>query len=175
MTAAPTDPLIVTVTMDLVSQAHFDRLRTSHFPSSINYLAAHVTLFHHLPGEHRVPIEAFLRQICRQTAAAPFTVTGLRFLGRGTAYTLDMPVVAAARARLAAEWAPWLTNQDRQAWKPHVTVQNKVQPHVARATFSDLQAAFTPFEGRADGLRLWAYLGGPWEVVADTPFTSPGS
>jgi hypothetical protein len=44
-------PLIVTLLLDDAAQARFDRLRAAHFPSARNHLAAHVTLFHALPGE----------------------------------------------------------------------------------------------------------------------------
>lgn len=45
---------------------------------------------------------------------------------------------------------------------PHVTVQNKVAPQAARALLAELQAGFSPFTMRAEGLNLWRYLGGPW-------------
>ena len=159
--------------LDPASQAHFDRLRARYFPSSINYLAAHVTLFHHLPGIHRAAIEARLLELCGLTPPAPFAVTGLRFLGRGTAYVLEVPVVAALRGRLASEWFPWLTAQDRQAWRPHVTVQNKVSPDAARRTHAELSAAFAGHQGHATGLQLWAYAGGPWHDLACAPFAGP--
>ena len=43
-------PLILTLTLDEATQAYFNDLRRQHFPPNINYLAAHLTLFHHLPG-----------------------------------------------------------------------------------------------------------------------------
>ena len=158
--------------LDPQSQAQFDRLRSHYFPPSLNHLPAHVTLFHHLPGVHRVVIEARIAAACQAIAPCPFTVTGLRFLGRGTAYALDMPAVAALRQRLAAAWAEWLTPQDRQKWQPHVTVQNKVPAAEAKRVHAELLAGFSPFGGRAVGLQLWAYLGGPWEALSATPFQS---
>src|SRR6476469_7699644 len=44
-------PLIVTLLLDDAAQQRFDALRTAHFPAERNHLAAHVTLFHALPGE----------------------------------------------------------------------------------------------------------------------------
>ncbi|WP_204248378.1 hypothetical protein [Hymenobacter sp. PAMC 26628] len=53
MSFASPAPLILTLALDTDSQAYFDELRRQHFPAKINYLAAHVTLFHHLPGRTR--------------------------------------------------------------------------------------------------------------------------
>ncbi|MBW1279601.1 2'-5' RNA ligase family protein, partial [Escherichia coli] len=63
---------------------------------------------------------------------------------------------------LARSFAAVLTAQDRQGWRPHVTVQNKVTPETARALHADLAFGFTPFRFTAPGLLLWRYLGGPW-------------
>ena len=172
MTAGPPDPLILTVRLDPESQQHFDRLRERYFPPSINYLAAHVTLFHHLPGEQQDAIENDLAQQCGSVQPTTFTATSLRFLGRGTAISLEMLAVADLRKRLASHWAPWLTAQDRQAWKPHVTVQNKVAPTEARKVHAALQAGFTPFQGQVTGLEVWAYRGGPWDFLAFWPFSA---
>ena len=38
-----------------------------------------------------------------------------------------------------------LTAQDRQGFRAHVTIQNKVTPEVARSTLAALSAVFTPF------------------------------
>ncbi len=171
MTPDPLDPLILTVTLDPMSQAQFDRLRARYFPPSLNHLSAHVTLFHHLPAAHRSAIEARLAETCDTLEPSPFTATGLRFLGRGTAYALDMPAVATLRRGLAAAWAAWLTPQDRQPWHPHVTVQNKTPLIEAKRVHAELLAGFAPFGGIAAGLHLWAYLGGPWRSLAHHPFT----
>jgi len=61
------------------------------------------------------------------------------------AYTLDAPELAALRAGLAAAWEPWLTPQDRQRHAPHVTVQNKVAPAVARALHEMSSRRSEPF------------------------------
>ena len=44
-------PIIVTALFGAEDQAWFDRQRKAFFPPERNYLAAHLTLFHHLaPG-----------------------------------------------------------------------------------------------------------------------------
>jgi len=88
----------------------------------------------------------------------------------GVAYALDSDALARFRARLAQEFAAHLTAQDRQGWRPHVTVQNKVSPDTARALHADLSAGFAPFRFTAPGTLLWRYRGGPWDAVARLPF-----
>jgi 2'-5' RNA ligase len=159
----------VTLLLDDDAQRRFDLLRAEHFPPGRNHVAAHVTLFHALPGEHLDDVSVDLAE----TADRPgfeVEVTGLRLLGRGVAYTLRSAELTGLRDRLAAAWEPWLTRQDRQRHAPHVTVQNKVEPAVARALHERLAACFTPWSARARGLGLWRYLGGPWAPVAEHPF-----
>lgn len=163
------EPLIVTLLLDADAQQRFDRLRSAHFPAERNHVAAHVTLFHALPGEQVDAVSADLAEAAGRPAF-DVAVTGLRLLGRGVAYTLEAPELTTLRAGLAAAWAPWLTPQDRQRHAPHVTVQNKVEPAVARALRDRLAAQFVPHRIRARGLRLWRYLGGPWAPVAAYPF-----
>ena len=105
----------------------------------------------------------------------PLDVTGLRSLGRGVAYALKSPALAAMRRHLALEWNDWLKPQDRQNHNPHVTVQNKVDPTQARALLEDLSESFQPFLARGEGLDLWWYRGGPWEMVRTCGFEAPSS
>ncbi len=163
------EPLIVTLLLDPDAQERFDRLRAAHFPADRNHLAAHVTLFHALPGEHVDAVSADLAAAARRPVF-DVAVAGLRLLGRGVAYTLGAPELTALRAGLAAAWEPWLTPQDRQRHAPHVTVQNKVEPAGARALRDRLAAEFVPDRVGARGLGLWRYLGGPWAPVAEHPF-----
>ena len=158
-------PLILTLQMDERSQKRFDGLRELHFPPERNYLRAHLTLFHKLPGEREAEISADLREICRDQEPLTLTATGLLSLGRGVAFELSSPELVVLRRELAGRWEPWLGAQDRQGFKPHVTVQNKVSLERARTLHERLLATFSPFEVRAVGLSLWRYLGGPWGPV----------
>ncbi|GAB3225909.1 2'-5' RNA ligase family protein [Hymenobacter seoulensis] len=171
---APTDaPLILTLTLDEPTQQLFNALRQQHFPPERNYLQAHVTLFHHLPGMEQTVIEAHLEEVAAHTPPLPLAVTGLRFLGRGVAYDLENPRLRPLHKQLQQEWASWLTPQDKQPLRPHITVQNKVLPEVARALHQELSGRFAPFAGLGTGLGLWAYRGGPWELLRQFAFTGP--
>ena len=159
----------MTLLLDEEAQGRFDRLRAAHFPPERNHLAAHVTLFHALPGERLDAVRADLAAAADRPVFE-MAVTGVRFLGRGVAYDLAGAELEGVRRGLAAAWAPWLTPQDRQKHRAHVTVQNKVTPEVARALHARLSASFLPWSGTATGLGLWRYLGGPWEPVESFPF-----
>lgn len=163
-------PLILTAEMDEASFDWFDALRRAHFPAERNFIPAHLTLFHALPGDREAEIGEVLTSVCAGRPAPTLRVTGVWSLGRGVAYRLASPELEAVRAELARAFAPWLTRQDQAGWRPHVTVQNKVDPKDARALLEDLQHAFEPFDVVAEGLLLWRYLGGPWEPLGRVPF-----
>lgn len=157
-----TAPLIVTLALESEAQERFGSLRRQHFPVERNHLGAHVTLFHHLPGDELEAVRADLERAC-DTSAFDVSVTEVRFLGRGVAYGLSSPELAALRASLATAWDHWLTPQDRQSYRPHITVQNKVTPERSRELHTQLAAHFVPETVGAVGLDLWHYLGGPWQ------------
>jgi 2'-5' RNA ligase len=158
-------PLILTLAFDEASFAFFDDRRRRFFPPARNVIPAHLTLFHALPGTEMETIAAALEAACRDRRAFGVAVTGLRSLGRGVAYRLESPELSALRRLLAQLWESWLTTQDRNRFQPHVTVQNKVAPDEAKALLRELQTGFAPFTVQAEGLLLWRYRGGPWDLV----------
>jgi 2'-5' RNA ligase len=164
-------PLLLTLDLDSASAQRFEALRRAHFPPERNFLPAHVTLFHALPGEHEEAVLDELGGLCARTAPFGVRFPCLRRLGRGVAAVLAAPELLALHQRLAARWRSWLTPQDAQPLRPHVTIQNKVTPDEARALFEDLSAVWTVPDGQASGLRLWHYLGGPWALVTALSFT----
>jgi hypothetical protein len=68
--------------------------------------------------------------------------------------------------RAAAREAPGgeFSRQDRQPWRPHVTIQNKFRTDVARWLHQDLAEGFMPRTGAITGLLVWEYLSGPWRL-----------
>lgn len=161
--------------MDETSFARLDGLRRRHFPPERNLVPAHVTLFHALPGLERAKIAYRLTHICTATPHFVVEAEGAHFLGRGVAYRLKSPELSHLRQRLAQRWESWLTPQDRQPWRPHVTVQNKVNPEVARQLHADLTAGFEPFHIEAQGLLLWRYDSGPWHLLQSFAFGGDAS
>jgi 2'-5' RNA ligase len=162
--------LILTLQLDQASFAALNELRTAHFPPERNYLPAHVTIFHALPGNEEIAIGAQLSAVAAVTQAFTLEFSRVRFLGRGVAIDLQSLELLALRATLATSWSAWLSAQDRQRYRPHVTIQNKVAPAAARALFDQLSSSWRACLGRGDGLLLWRYLGGPWELCAAYPF-----
>jgi hypothetical protein len=63
-----------------------------------------------------------------------------------------------------------LTPQDQAPWRPHVTIQNKVEPRDAKALQAQLRATFQPRPLAIRGLASWRYQGGPWELVREYVF-----
>ena len=162
-------PLILTLKIDENSFAYFNGLRREYFPPERNFLDAHVTLFHHLPGEN-------LSEICDDLTAAaeiesfPLTFTGWRFLGKGSAINIESAELLQLRSRLADFWREHLTEQDKQKFQPHITVQNKTEPDAAKLLYRQLAADWQPKNGAAIGLSLWHYLGAKWKLERDFPF-----
>lgn len=168
------DPLILTAGFDPRAADLFQALRDAHFPPALNRVPAHLTLFHHLPGDAYPTLVAELRAACAAEPAAPFATGGLRFLGRGVAIEIRAEALVRLRGRLAKGWGERLTAQDRQGFRPHVTVQNKADPAAARALHARLSAELPPIEGTIAALHLWHYRGGPWEAAGRFPFAAAG-
>lgn len=162
-------PLVVTLQLERATQERFDALRAELFPPGRTAVAAHVTMFHALPSYLRADVEAELAE----RAASPAFVVGVEevvSLGRGVAYRLAAEEAQGLHRHLQGRWRDHLTRQDAQPFRPHVTVQNKVDPDTARATLDRLRAAFVPEVTRAVGLELWRYDGGPWTLLCRWPF-----
>ena len=174
-TAAEDDrPLVVTLRLDDRTQARFDRERTALFPPGRTAVGAHVTLFHAVPGRMRADVAAALdrhrpRRPFRVAVTEPFS------LGRGVAYGLSSPELDRVHRDLRDRWQDVLTAQDRQRFRPHVTVQNKVAPEVARATLDRLRASYVPVDATGLGLLLWRYDGGPWTALGRYDFEGDGT
>ena len=164
-------PIIVTALIGEPDFAWLDDLRRTHFPPERNHLRAHVTLFHHLPPSVAAEIQALLQSLTA-AAAPPARIAGVINLGRGVAFRIESSALADMRAMIADHFAGMLTPQDQSAWRPHVTVQNKVAPADARVVLEQLKAGFAPRPLAITGLAAWWYRGGPWEPLAAYAFGS---
>jgi 2'-5' RNA ligase len=164
---------VLTLALDSASQAHFETLRQQHYPPALNRIPAHVSLFHQLPGTEEVAHA--LQDLTESATAFPIQVTGVRSLGRGVAFTLAAPELISLHSELARRFDTHLIPQDRQRFKPHIVVQNKVEPAKAKELLSHLQAGFAPLQAQATGLLWWEYLGGPWRLLEQFAFGRSGA
>ena len=163
-------PLILTLALDEKSQNFFDSLRKKYFPPERNYLQAHLTLFHHLPGKESAAIIDLLTNVAFKLETLPLEVTEVKMIGRGVAYKIENDGLKKLHRQLSQKWQAWLAPQDKQKLWPHVTVQNKVEPAKAKALHNKLTVHFEPFTAYGTGLKLWAYRGGPWELLQTFSF-----
>ena len=171
---ASADPLIVTLTLDPASTDRFNALRREHFPPRRNVLDAHLTLFHHLPGDRIDEVKQQLDDACETTPPLQLTAVGPFSLGKGVAIRIAGDGLKPLRASLLDTFLEHfpddVTRQDRGGFRPHVTVQNKVSPEEARALLASLESTWAEIPVSGDGLSLWWYRGGPWEPAGRFAF-----
>ncbi|TPG43126.1 2'-5' RNA ligase family protein [Sphingomonas koreensis] len=161
-----TAPIIVTALFGRTDAAWFDALRQAHFPPERNQLAAHLTMFHHLPPGLADELKQRLTAETRGQHPPAARIGGVLSLGRGVAYRIDSPGLEGVRYRLAAAFSGMLTPQDAAGWRPHVTIQNKVELSLARELRDKLESEFKPRAVAITGLASWWYRGGPWEPLS---------
>jgi hypothetical protein len=126
-------------------------------------------MFHAVPPSAEQEIKARLAE----TAAGPSPaamITGVIDLVGGIAMRVVSDDLDAIRDELADALHGLLGAQDRSGWRPHVTIQNKVEPGVSRRLSQSLERNFQPRPLRIAGLGLHRYLGGPWETLRVYPF-----
>ena len=157
-------PIIVTAELARADQAWADALRRRYFPPERNVLAAHITLFHHLPPSCEAELLGLLSALTRQTRPAARN-DRLLSLGRGVALHVDSPALRTLREELAVRFHGLLTPQDAAPLRLHITIQNKVTDAVARATLAELARDFIPRPLHIAGLAAWHYRGGPWSLI----------
>ena len=157
--------LIVTAELGSADLVWLDSLRRAHYPPERNQVPAHLTLFHALPPSGEAELRSRLRRFAVGRAPAA-TIAGLMDLGGGVAFRIVSPDLDRIREALAADLHGLLGAQDSGGWRPHVTIQNKVEPKVARVLKSTLEREFAARPLVIAGLGLHRYLGGPWQQLA---------
>ena len=161
-------PLIVTAELPHDLHRWATGLRTQYFPPERNYLEAHVTLFHALPGQCLPEFRTVLKRIAAEEAPPAARLEGIMSLGGGTALKLSSPEMLHIRDRIADNFTGMLTRQDQHAPRLHVTIQNKVTSAQAKALQAELSVE--PRSLRFRAVAAHYYRGGPWERIREWPF-----
>ena len=161
--------LIVTAEIAARDFSWIEGLRRAHYPSERNQVPAHLTMFHALPPSAETELRGRLSRLARRRAPEAI-IDGLLDLGGGVALRIVSPDLDRIRDELAGDLHGLLGAQDSGGWRPHVTIQNKVAPKVARALKESLERSFTPRPLAIGGLGVYRYLGGPWQRIAVYPF-----
>ena len=163
------DVYVVTLQLDTASFEWLQALRIEHFPSSRNWLPAHLTLLHTTSTEQINALKNRWDEFA-DMANLPVRFTGIRSLGGGTAVEVDSPGLNSCRQRLMGAMSGKFSRQDIQPFKAHVTIQNKVAPSEAKLLQERLRTTFAAREGLGCGVMLWRYLNGPWSFDSILPF-----
>jgi hypothetical protein len=162
-------PIIVTALFGDGDNGWLQELRRTWYPADRNQVPARLTLFHHLPPSAEGEL---LHRLGRCTAApAPRAeIAGVIDLGAGTALRVESEALEEMREELAHAFHGLLTPQDQARWRPHVTIQNKVEPREARRLQQQLRASLQRRPLALKGLAAWRYRGGPWDEIRTWPF-----
>jgi 2'-5' RNA ligase superfamily len=161
--------LILTAELGAEDLAWLDRLRRTHYPVERNRLPAHLTMFHALPPSSECEVRSRLSDL----AGAPppvASIEGMMSLGGGVAFRIVSHDLDRIRDELAHDLRGLLSAQDSGGWRPHVTIQNKVSPKVARELIDKIERGFRRRPLTISALGLHIYLEGPWEKLAIYPF-----
>ena len=161
--------LILTLLIDTETQVFFNNLRKQYFPAERNYLDAHLTLFHNLPGSEQAIIES-INTVCNNYNVFDMQVSKIVSIGNGVAYKIESPELKQLHKYLQQQFTQWLIPQDKQTLWPHITIQNKTDALIANQLINELNSGFIPFKVNALGFSLWEYKGGPWEFISEFRF-----
>lgn len=157
-------PLIVTAELGPEDFAWLDGLRRRHYPPDRNRVPAHLTLFQAIAPSAEGEVRRRLARMAAEPAPAA-RIEGVMNLGGGVALRVVSDDLDAVRRELADDLHGLLGAQDAGGWRPHVTIQNKVEPKTMRELLRALED-FRPQPLAVSGLGLHRYLGGPWQTLA---------
>ncbi|WP_405049337.1 2'-5' RNA ligase family protein [Rhizobium sp. BK661] len=163
--------MILTARLPEQDLAFFDGLRRIHFPPGRNHVTAHLTVFYRVSDWHLSTIHQLLEVVASSHSPMQASTTGIWHLGSGVAFTLDSPELERIRGVLREKFEPWLSPEDKQGWRPHITIQNGADRARVAASYAAVTAAFQPRLLSITGLDLWTYRGGPWRAEGSFAFS----
>ena len=161
--------LIVTAEIAQRDFSWLEGLRRAHYPAERNRVPAHLTVFHALPPSAEAELRGRIGHLVRRPPPRAM-IGGLMDLGGGVAFRIVSPDLDQIREELADGLHGLFSAQDSAGWRPHITIQNKVAPKVARALKQSLERGFQPRPLSISGIQLHRYLDGPWEKLAAFSF-----
>jgi 2'-5' RNA ligase superfamily protein len=161
--------LIVTAEFATDDFAWLEGLRRKHYPMDRNQVPVHLTMFHAFPPS---ALDDVRRQLSIHAAGSPprASIEGLMDLGGGVAFRVASDDLDSIRSEIADHFHGMLGMQDAAGWRPHITIQNKVAPKVARALLEELARDFRPRALGIAALSVHQYLNGPWETLGRYAF-----
>lgn len=173
-----TSVYVLTLLTDKAHHKRMTELRNKYFPKKINKLAAHLTLFHALPGsELGSSIIPVIEAVVAETAPFDVHAKAAFKLKRGIA--ISVPKDEGGRQAQEVHSVlqrPWrkegfLSDQDKGGFRVHYTIMNKVeeQPAIDQA-FEQVQTDFKGDRGIVEGLGLYRYDRGFWRFERRFPF-----
>ncbi|THV52884.1 hypothetical protein BGAL_0065g00120 [Botrytis galanthina] len=175
-------PFILTLRLDAASEKLLTALRTRYFPSSRNYLSAHITLFHALPSSQHFLYKSTLSSLSSRERKFKVGIKDPFPLGKkGVALNIASFKLRKIHEELLEEFREkgvQLTEQDDRKIRPHVTVQNKVEEEEAKRTLEEVKKEWTMhgdgnggIGGMAEAISLWRYeVSGEWTHLEDYEF-----
>jgi len=161
--------LIVTAELGEADFAWLNSLRRMNYPLERNHVPAHLTMFHALPPSAEGELQARLARLA-SLRPPEARIAGVMDLGGGVALRIISDDLDRLRGDMKDAMQGLLSLQDAGGWRPHVTIQNKVAPRIARTLISELEGRYDRRPIRISGLGLHRYLDGPWEKRAIYPF-----
>ncbi|KAI5361953.1 hypothetical protein Slin15195_G056020 [Septoria linicola] len=164
------DVYIVTLLTDKPLHERMTDLRKKYFPKKINKLAAHLTLYHALPGSklnsHVIPS---LLEVTKRTP--PFRVEATEPFRMKKGFAISVSTQNGGRqakqihGNLQSQWTGegWLSDQDAGGCRVHYTLMNKVDDELeVQNALDELKTFWKGDSGTAEGLALWRYDRGFW-------------
>ena len=162
-------PLIVTADFLAPDFAWLEGLRRAHYPAEQNRVPVHLTMFQGLPPSALDEIKHQLSLLSAQGRPRA-AIAGLMSFTNGVAFRVVSDELEAIREAIAHHFHGLLSAPDAAGWRPHITIQNKVAPKVAKALMQELEQELRPRPLGIAGLSVHRYRGGPWETLAKYKF-----
>lgn len=91
-------------------------------------------------------------------------------LAAGVAIRIRSDDLNELRSELVDRFRGLLSAPDRGGWIAHVTIQNKIDPRLARTFLTSLEKDFSARPVVITGLQLIRYSEGEWKMLARYPF-----